>query len=127
VGAAPARGRNPQRIAEANATHVLHRIIEREEDIEASVAALESMVPAGCETSAPPCSMASGILTAYFGNVRVVMGWDVIENRILKTRRPLLPTILMKYLAVPAGILIGFWVILYFTTKPLSAIVAYRR
>ena len=43
-----------KRIREARATHVLCRMIEREEDIEASVAALESMVPAGCETLAPP-------------------------------------------------------------------------
>jgi hypothetical protein len=42
-----------KRIREANATHVLHRMIEREEDIEATVAALEAMVPAGSETYAP--------------------------------------------------------------------------
>jgi hypothetical protein len=34
--------------------HILHVMIERHEDIEATVAALEAMVPAGCDTFAPP-------------------------------------------------------------------------
>jgi hypothetical protein len=72
-----------RRMQEANATHVLRRMIEREEDIEASVAALEAMVPAACETYAPPCPTASGILTTYFGNVRVVKAFDPIEGRML--------------------------------------------
>lgn len=63
-------------------------MIEREEDIEAGVAALEAMVPAGSETFAPPCPTASGIQTAYFGRVRVVRvrvvrAFDPVEGRML--------------------------------------------
>ena len=47
------------------------------------MAAVEAMVPAGCETSAPPCPTASGILTAYFGNVRLVKAFDPVEGRII--------------------------------------------
>jgi hypothetical protein len=47
------------------------------------VAALESMVPAGCETYGPPCPTASGIQTAYFGNVRVVKAFDAVEGRMI--------------------------------------------
>ena len=72
-----------RRIAEANATHVIHRMIEREEDIETTVAGLEAQVPPGCETFAPPMPTASGILTAYYGNVRVVRAFDPIEGRML--------------------------------------------
>ena len=50
-----------KRIREANATHVLHRMIEREEDIPATVADLQAKIAAGCETYAPPKPMASGI------------------------------------------------------------------
>jgi hypothetical protein len=72
-----------KRIAEANATHVLHRMIDPEEDIEATVAALEAIVPTGSETFAPPCPTASGILTTYFGNVRVVKAFDPVEGRMI--------------------------------------------
>jgi hypothetical protein len=69
-----------KRIAEANATHILHRLIEREEDIEASVAALEAMALPRCEADAPPMLIASGVLTASFGNVRVVKAFDPVEG-----------------------------------------------
>ena len=73
-----------KRIREANATHVLQRMIEREEDIEASVAAQEAMVPPGCETYAPPAPTVSCVAFAYFGNVRVVKAFDPVEGRMLR-------------------------------------------
>jgi hypothetical protein len=72
-----------KRIAEANETHFLSSMIERLEGIEASVSALEAQVPAGSETFAPPRQTASGILTRYFGNVRVVAAFDPGEGRML--------------------------------------------
>ena len=72
-----------KRIAEANARHGLHRMIEREKDIPASVAALEAMVPPGCDTYAPPAPTVSGVAFAYFGNVRVVKAFDPAEGRTI--------------------------------------------
>jgi hypothetical protein len=70
------------RIAEANAMHVLHRMIEREEDIEASAAALESLVPEGCESFAPPCPTAA-YRPPTSEMYRVVRAFDPIEGRML--------------------------------------------
>jgi hypothetical protein len=72
-----------KRIAAANETHFLSQMIERLDDIEATVAGLEAQVPPGSETFAPPCPTVSGILTAYFGNVRVVEAFDPVEGRTI--------------------------------------------
>jgi len=72
-----------KRIAGANETHFLSSMIDRPEDIEATVAALEAQVPPGSETFAPPRPTASGILTAYFGNVHVVKAFDPVEGRMI--------------------------------------------
>jgi hypothetical protein len=73
-----------RRMQEVNATHVLTRMIEREEDIQATVAALEALVPAGSETFAPPCPTASGVLTAHFGNVRVVSLVRLLGSNLIR-------------------------------------------
>ena len=57
-------------------------MIERDEDIEATVAALQAQVPAGCETYAPPAPTVSGVAFAYFGHVRVVKAFDPVEGRM---------------------------------------------
>ena len=68
---------------EANATHVLTRMIEREEDIFATVLIMEDEVPPGCETFRPPRATASDVLTSYHGNVRVVAAFDPVEGRMV--------------------------------------------
>jgi hypothetical protein len=60
-----------RRIRETRDTHVLYRMIEREEDIFATVLIMEDEVPPGCETFRPPRPTASDVLTSYQGNVRV--------------------------------------------------------
>jgi hypothetical protein len=72
-----------RRIREARDTHVLYRMIEREEDIKVGVAALEAQAPPGCETYAPPMPLASSVQTAYFGNVRVAAAFDPVEGRTI--------------------------------------------
>ena len=72
-----------KRIREANATHVLHSMIEREEDIVPTVLALGAMVPAGSGTFAPPMPCASAVLTCCFGNVRVMKAFDPAEGRMV--------------------------------------------
>lgn len=59
-------------------------MIDKPEDIEATVLALEAQVPAGCETFAPPRPPTSAVVTRYFGNVRVVEAFDPVEGVMIR-------------------------------------------
>ena len=61
----------------------LGAMIKHPRDIEATVSALRAQVPAGCDTIAPPNPTASGILTTYFGDVRVVEAFDPIKGLVV--------------------------------------------
>ena len=63
---------------------ILHAMIDKPEDIEATVLALEAQVPAGCETFAPPRPPTSAVVTRYFGNVRVVEAFDPVEGVMIR-------------------------------------------
>jgi hypothetical protein len=65
-------------------------MIDKPEDIEATVLALEAQVPAGCETFAPPRPPTSAVVTRYFGNVRVVEAFDPVASALAKTDPPVL-------------------------------------
>jgi hypothetical protein len=73
-------------------------MIEPEEDIEAALAA---EVPAGSATFAPPCPTASGVLTAYFGNVRVVSLVRLLGSNLIRPFPSLWPSVAACRLPAP--------------------------
>ena len=73
-----------QAILDSGDHKVLCSMIKHVVDIEPTVLALQKAVPPGCETIAPPAPPASsGVLTTYFGDVRVVEAFDPIEGLVV--------------------------------------------
>ena len=71
-----------KRIAEPNATHVLHRMIEQEEDIEATAAPWRHGSP-GLRDVRPTVPDGIRHTACYFGKVSVVKAFDPVKGRMI--------------------------------------------
>jgi hypothetical protein len=73
-----------QAILDSGDYKILHQMIKTPMDIGGAVLALQTAVPAGCETFAPPNPTASGVRTMYFGDVRVIEAFDPIQGLMVR-------------------------------------------